>query len=102
MLSKLYRKCGLIMLYNIIITYLVGVNIAGIALMGIDKGRAVTRRWRIKERNLFLVALIGGSLGCIIGMQLFRHKTKHVIFTIGMPAILILQFILVILGVLYL
>ena len=51
MLSKLYRKCGLIMLYNIIITYLVGVNIAGIALMGIDKGRAVTRRWRIKERN---------------------------------------------------
>ena len=89
------------MLSNIIVTYLIGVNIAGITLMGIDKERAITRRWRIKEKNLFLVALIGGSLGCIIGMQLFRHKTKHPTFTVGMPCILIIQFILFILGLLY-
>lgn len=87
---------------SILITYLIGVNIAGVMLMAIDKGRAITRRWRIKEKNLFLIAIIGGSLGCMIGMQLFRHKTKHVKFTIGMPSIFIIQVIITIIAYLWL
>ncbi len=87
---------------SILITYLIGVNIAGVMLMAIDKGRAITRRWRIKEKNLFLIAIIGGSLGCMIGMQLFRHKTKHIKFTIGMPSIFIIQVIITIIAYLWL
>lgn len=87
---------------SILITYLIGVNIAGVMLMAIDKGRAIRRRWRIKEKNLFLIAIIGGSLGCMIGMQLFRHKTKHIKFTIGMPSIFIIQVIITIIAYLWL
>lgn len=77
--------------YKIIIIYVVIVNIIGFLLMGIDKGRAKMKQWRIKEKNLFLIALIGGSFGSIIGMQFFRHKTKHIKFTLGMPIILLLH-----------
>lgn len=75
--------------------YLLLLNIIGFALMGIDKERAKKRKWRIKEKNLFLVAFIGGSLGSILGMQFFRHKTKHMKFIIGMPLILILHVIII-------
>lgn len=85
----------------IIIAYLAGVNILGFALMGIDKGKAISRSFRIRERTLFLVAMIGGSLGSILGMEVFRHKTKHMKFKIGMPLIFILQFILGIVITLY-
>lgn len=64
--------------------------------MGIDKRRAVRRSWRVPEATLFLVAIIGGSLGSIIGMYVFRHKTRRRIFTIGMPVILIIQVALVV------
>jgi uncharacterized membrane protein YsdA (DUF1294 family) len=74
--------------------YLVIVNILAFLLMGIDKHKARKGAWRIPERTLFLSALIGGSLGANLGMQLFRHKTKHRSFVIGMPAILIIQLIL--------
>jgi uncharacterized membrane protein YsdA (DUF1294 family) len=74
--------------------YLVIVNILAFLLMGIDKHKARKGAWRIPERTLFLSALIGGSLGANLGMQLFRHKTKHRSFLIGMPAILIVQLIL--------
>lgn len=59
--------------------------------MLVDKRKAKKNLWRIPERTLFLSAILGGSLGCIAGMYTFRHKTKHWTFTIGMPAILILQ-----------
>ena len=73
------------------LVYLTAINIIGFVLFGIDKRRAVRHAWRIKESTLFITAIIGGSVGCIIGMQVFRHKTKHMKFVIGMPLILILQ-----------
>lgn len=79
------------------LSYLAVVNIVGFAMMGIDKKRAIRGAWRISEASLFLTALIGGSLGCILGMQKFRHKTKHWYFKYGMPAILILQILIFIL-----
>lgn len=73
--------------------YLIIVNLWAFALMGIDKRRAREHAWRIPERTLFLSAILGGSVGAIAGMQLFRHKTKHWYFQFGMPAILAVQII---------
>lgn len=78
-------------LLSVLILYLIIVNLVGYAIMGIDKKRAIRGAWRISEASLFFTAIIGGSLGCILGMQHFRHKTKHWYFKYGMPAILILQ-----------
>lgn len=75
--------------------YLVVMNLIGFAIMGIDKKRAIRGAWRISEAALFTAALIGGSLGCILGMRQFRHKTKHWYFKYGMPAILMIQILLV-------
>lgn len=63
--------------------------------MGIDKLKARRRGFRIPEATLFIIAIIGGSIGSILGMYIFRHKTRHRTFTIGMPAILIVQIIFV-------
>lgn len=71
--------------------YLIVINIAAFCLMGIDKHRAKRHLWRISEKTLFLPALLGGSFGGIMGMHLFRHKTKHWYFKYGLPGILILQ-----------
>lgn len=79
---------------KILAIYLLIVNAAGFLLMLIDKKKAVRRRWRIPEKTLFLTAAIGGSVGSIMGMYTFRHKTKHLQFTLGMPAILIVQLLL--------
>lgn len=81
---------------GIIAAYLLIMNIIGFALMGIDKRRAVKRLWRISESTLFVVAIIGGSLGSIIGMRVFHHKTKHWYFVYGMPAILIIEVLAVV------
>lgn len=79
-----------------ILIYLIVINIIAFAMMGIDKSKAIKRRWRIPEKSLFLSAVLGGSIGAIAGMQLFRHKTKHTKFVIGMPAILILQIVIIV------
>ena len=76
---------------TLIIVYFAIVNILGFALMGIDKRRARKMAFRIPEATLFAIAIIGGSLGSIIGMFLFKHKTKHWYFKFGLPLILILQ-----------
>ncbi len=73
------------------IYYWMTINIVAFFLMGIDKKKARTGAWRIPEKTLFLSAILGGSIGSICGMQLFRHKTKHKSFVIGMPAILVVQ-----------
>lgn len=75
------------MLYSI--CYLLIVNIIAFFLMGIDKRKAQTGAWRIPEKTLFLSAILGGGVGAIAGMQLFRHKTRHRSFVIGMPLILL-------------
>lgn len=71
--------------------YLIAINVIGFILMGIDKQRAQKNKWRIRERTLFFVAIIGGSIGSLLGMQIFRHKTKHKSFTIGIPCIIVAQ-----------
>ena len=80
----------------IIAIYLLAVNFAGFAAMGIDKRKARKHAYRISEATLFSIAIIGGSVGSIIGMYFFRHKTKHMSFVIGMPSILILQIAVII------
>ena len=71
--------------------YLLLINAAAFLLMLVDKLKARKNRWRIPERTLFGSALLGGSIGAILGMYTFRHKTRHLSFTLGMPAILIAQ-----------
>lgn len=78
----------------LVAAYLLAVNLAGFVAMGVDKRRARLGLWRIRERTLFLLAGIGGSIGSWLGMQVFRHKTRHASFRFGIPAILIAQAIL--------
>ena len=84
------------MLYQILLVYLLLVNAAGFLLMLVDKIKAKRNLWRISEATLISVAAIGGSIGAIAGMNLFRHKTKHAKFYIGLPVILALQIVAVI------
>ena len=69
-------------------------NAVGFLLMLVDKQKARKNKWRIKESTLFTIAAVGGSLGILLGMYAFRHKTKHISFTAGIPAIMVLQIIL--------
>ncbi len=79
-----------------IVLYLVIINLTGFMMMGIDKRKARKRAWRIPEATLFVIALVGGSLGTTIGMHVFHHKTRHWYFLYGMPAILFLQIAIVV------
>ena len=74
--------------------YVVNMNILGVAVMGIDKYKAQHKLWRIPEKTLFLVSILGGSIGTWAGMYLFHHKTKHWYFVVGMPSILVIQIVL--------
>ena len=69
-------------------------NVVAFVLMGLDKGRAREKKWRIPEKVLFLSAALGGSIGAMVGMSFFRHKTQHWSFRLGMPAILAAQIVL--------
>lgn len=69
----------------------VGINVIGFLMMGIDKQKAIKHKWRIPEKTLFLTALLLGSLGIFCGMYVFRHKTRHWYFVIGIPLIFIIQ-----------
>ena len=71
--------------------WLILINLALFITMGIDKYKAVHGAWRIPEKTLLIMAIIGGSLGGIFGMYAFRHKTRHAKFSVGYPVILILQ-----------
>ena len=81
------------MLSQILLAYLILINAAGFLLMLIDKQKARRGAWRIPEATLMGVAVLGGSIGAIAGMRLFRHKTKHPKFYIGLPCILAAQII---------
>lgn len=74
--------------------YLILINAASAVLMLADKTRAKKNLWRIPEATLFLFAALGGSVGILLGMYLFRHKTRHLKFTLGIPLILALQILL--------
>ncbi len=79
---------------GILILYLLIINLIGLASMAIDKIRAMERRFRIPASVLLIIAVIGGSVGSIIGMFLFRHKIRKPKFRIGLPLILVLQILL--------
>lgn len=78
------------------IIYLIVINIIGFYVMWLDKRKAQKGKWRIPENTLFLITALGGGIGTIAGMYTFRHKTKKLKFTIGLPTILILEIILLI------
>ena len=79
---------------NILFYYLVLVNIIAFITIYIDKKKAIKHKWRIKESTLFLLSIIGGSIGTLLGMYTFRHKTKHLKFTLGIPLIIIIQILI--------
>lgn len=76
---------------TLILLYLLTVNAVSFLLMLVDKQKAKKKLWRIPESTLLLSAAIGGSIGSLAGMYTFRHKTKHLKFTLGVPVILLLQ-----------
>ncbi|MDY4507420.1 MAG: DUF1294 domain-containing protein [Candidatus Faecousia sp.] len=71
--------------------YLLIINALGFLLMLVDKWKARKNRWRVRESTLLLIAALGGSVGSLAGMYLFRHKTRHLKFTLGIPLILAAQ-----------
>lgn len=71
--------------------YLLAVNTAAFICFGIDKRRAKREKWRLRERTLILLSAVGGSVGALLAMKIFHHKTRHKKFTLGIPVILILQ-----------
>ena len=77
--------------------YLLIINAVSFILMLADKMKAKKNLWRIPEKVLFLAAILGGSVGSLLGMYLFRHKTKHFSFLLGMPLIFSAQVLIVIL-----
>ena len=77
--------------HSILTAYLVLVNAAALVLMLADKQKAKHGAWRIPERTLLGIATIGGSIGAILGMYMFRHKTRHLKFILGLPLILAIQ-----------
>ena len=76
---------------NIILGYLLAVNIASFLLYGIDKYKAKKGKWRVSEATMLMMAVIGGSIGAWAGMRLWHHKTMHKKFKYGIPLIIILQ-----------
>ncbi len=72
---------------KIIYIGLIMINILGFFLIGYDKLKAKKKGWRIPEKNLFVIALLGGAAGVFLGMKAFRHKTKHYSFMVGIPLI---------------
>ena len=82
-------------LLKYVLYYLAAINLITFLVYGVDKWRAKRGAWRIPEKTLFLLPLLGGSVGAIAGMKFFHHKTKHWYFKYGLPLILILQLALV-------
>ena len=76
---------------KIILFYLLAVNLLTFVTYGIDKRKARHNRWRVREASLLLLAALGGSIGALLAMKVFRHKTQHKKFRYGVPAILIVQ-----------
>ena len=73
------------------VIYLIGINVLTFLIYGIDKWKAKRGKWRIPEDTLIWLAIAGGSIGALLGMNLFRHKTQHKKFTLGVPSILLVQ-----------
>lgn len=79
---------------RILIAYLVLINVVAFVAFGVDKWKAQRGAWRIPELTLLLLAALGGSVGAWLGMRVWRHKTQHLKFLVGIPAIFVLQILL--------
>ena len=84
-----------------IILYIFLINLIGFAAMAIDKYKAQKGYWRIPEGTLIIITILGGGIGTILGMYKFRHKTKKLKFTVGLPTILISEIAILIYFLLY-
>ena len=82
-------------IFYFILIYLAIINLISIIVTISDKSRSKKNKWRVKEKTLFTLAFLGGSISMYITMRIIRHKTKHLSFMLGIPAIIVLQFILV-------
>lgn len=81
---------------EMIILYVLVINLIGFLIMGLDKFKAKKGFWRTPEKTIFTITLLGGGIGTVTGMYFFRHKTKKMKFTIGLPTILISEIVLII------
>ena len=79
---------------RILLIIIAVMSLAAFAAFGLDKYKAKARKWRIPERTLFLLALMGGGIGAFLGMKVFHHKTMHKQFVIGIPVIMLIQAVL--------
>lgn len=80
---------------KVVFAYIIVINVIAFILYGIDKERAIKRRWRVSEKTLLGAAMLGGSLGAILGMYGFHHKTKHWRFRILVPLFLLLHIVII-------
>ncbi|MBU5591159.1 DUF1294 domain-containing protein [Clostridium sp. MSJ-4] len=80
---------------ELILLYVIFLNVLGFSSMYIDKSRAKRSKWRIKESSLLLISALGGSIGSYLGMKLLRHKTRHNKFKYGIPLIILIQLIVI-------
>ena len=76
---------------TVLLVWLAVINLVTFAIYGIDKAKSKRGAWRVPEKTLFLLPLLGGSLGALLGMRVFHHKTKHWYFVWGIPLILLAQ-----------
>ncbi|GAB3803954.1 DUF1294 domain-containing protein [Virgibacillus kimchii] len=79
---------------SMLLFYIIAVNVLVFIIMGVDKRKAVKRKYRVPERTFWMLAALGGSLGVMFGMNFHRHKTRHTSFKIGMPIMLVLNIVL--------
>ena len=86
------------LLEKITFYYVIGINLIAFLAYGVDKRKAMLHQWRIPEATLLLLAVIGGSIGAWFGMQFFHHKTKKRKFSLGVPAIMLLQFVILLIA----
>ena len=77
--------------WTVLLVWLAVINLLTLIVYGADKRRARKGKWRVPEKTLFLLPLLGGSIGALLGMRVFHHKTKHWYFVWGIPAILLAQ-----------
>ena len=77
--------------WTVLLVWLAIINLLTFIVYGADKRRARKGKWRVPEKTLFLLPLLGGSIGALLGMRVFHHKTKHWYFVWGIPAILLAQ-----------
>lgn len=82
-------------LHSLMMYYLLAVNVVAFAAFGIDKYKAKRGLWRISEATLLLLAVVGGSIGALLGMRIWRHKTQHAKFRYGLPLIILAQIALI-------